>query len=521
MTYQNLFIVALFCCGFSISLANATKTTVVHLSPGGNAEVSLLQWPDNLTSLTVCSSVYPIFSARLQYPILMMNVQNEWITLNVFSFSDQIGISIVKGQKTLINGQTSGTIFALQWIMFCFSLDSLSGRVKLTLDTKLVVDEIHEDFVSTNWSSFPIILRLGMDYDKENSRRVSNLNMFSSALPVQRMQGLTKAGGAECGAPGDFLQWEEANLTLNGNSTQHRVDPREGPCWVRSKVHVYFGDWTQPKCMEHCKKLGGISPPVGTLLQWQNLKKELTAITNRTGHFRQMWLSSTVGENGVGGLGRLNHWQEDVVPAPDVWRDYYTGQLSESFSVVPSPSDDSNFHCMLATFGYTKEKEEVWTKTFCNYPDEFSCACQSRKQPLVLRLQGICGASTLRGSGSDRIAGLHFTPHQSNTHPSNLFFVSCRGVRVEFSETEDQWMITDATSNFTATSRASKRSYVLGKHNWTFHGDPMCSEKQYAIKMTSCSYATQFTCNDGECISMDGRCDHVFDCDDRYVFIKS
>ena len=522
MTYLDLFFAAFFCCVISMSMTNATETSVIHIPPGGNAELTLS--PDNLTSLTVCSSVYTISSARLQYPILTMSIQNEWISLKVYSFSEQIGVAIFKGSKSLINGQLSGPLFALQWVMFCLSLDSLSGRVRLTFDTKLVLDEIHEDIVSTKWSLFPITLRLG-DFEEDKSKRVSNVNLFASALPVQRMKGLTEAGGAECGAPGDFLNWEEANLTLNSNCTRSRVDPREGPCWVRSQVHVYSGNWKQPKCMQHCKKVGGRSPAVGTLLQWQNLKTELKAITNQTGYFRSMWLPLTVGESYagpvVGGLRCFDHLPENRVPSTDVWRDYYTGEQSESFSVVPSPSNDGNCYCILVTFSWSKETEEVWTKTFCSYPDEFSCACQSRKHPPMLRLQGICGASTLRGTGSDRTQGLLFTPRQSNTDPSNLFFVSRRGVLVEFSETEDKWMITDATSNFTATSRASKRSYVLGKHNWTFQGDPMCSEKQYAVKMTSCSYATQFTCHDGQCISMDGRCDHLLDCDDRYIFIKS
>ena len=170
---------------------------------------------------------------------------------------------------------------------------------------------------------------------------------------------------------------------------------------------------------------------------------------------------------------------------------------------------------MIVFFGSNKESEEVWGNTFCSFPQPFSCACQSQKQPIRLRLLGLCGASILRGSGSDRGLGIHFTPHQSSSDPRNLFFVSRRGILVEFSKTTEMWTISDAGSNFTAVTHASKSSYVLGKHTWTFFGDSKCTENEYALKLTSCSYSTQFTCNDGTCISMDGRCDHVTNCRDR------
>ena len=111
-----------------------------------------------------------------------------------------------------------------------------------------------------------------------SSRRVSNLNMFSSALPLEKMKRITKAGTSECGAPGDLLSWEQTNLTFIGTSTHLRVDPREGPCFARrSPLLVSSGEFSQPECMKHCRKLGTISPPVQTLSQWQNLKKELSA----------------------------------------------------------------------------------------------------------------------------------------------------------------------------------------------------------------------------------------------------
>ena len=70
----------------------------------------------------------------------------------------------------------------------------------------------------------------------------------------------------------------------------------------------------------------------------------------------------------------------------------------------------------------------------------------------------------------------------------------------------------------TARSWASQNSYVLGEHNWTISGDNYkCSKnKDYEIelKLTGCN-ATAFTCNNGQCIHIGKRCDHLPQCEDE------
>ena len=126
-----------------------------------------------------------------------------------------------------------------------------------------------------------------------------------------------------------------------------------------------------------------------------------------------------------------------------------------------------------------------------------------------------CANSALRGIGAGaKTLSVQFTPRQLPAAPRNLFFVNGVAARIEFKESLNQWTISDAGSNVTAVSQASRTSYVLGKYNWTFEGDSKCAEKEYLLKLTGC-FEGQFTCSDGECISMEGRCDHVFNCRDR------
>ena len=78
MLCGHLFFAALFCCMFSKSKTYATDVKIVDLKQGGNAELKLPQRQLHLNSFTVCSSVYPIYSARLSFPILTMNIHNEY-----------------------------------------------------------------------------------------------------------------------------------------------------------------------------------------------------------------------------------------------------------------------------------------------------------------------------------------------------------------------------------------------------------------------------------------------------------
>ena len=72
-----------------------------------------------------------------------------------------------------------------------------------------------------------------------------------------------------------------------------------------------------------------------------------------------------------------------------------------------------------------------------------------------------------------------------------------------------------ASKNVTASSRASLVSFTLGKHNWTIKGDEGCDHGHSTeLKMSGCQEGN-FTCNDGQCVSIDLRCNQLPDCRDE------
>ena len=89
---------------------------------------------------------------------------------------------------------------------------------------------------------------------------------------------------------------------------------------------------------------------------------------------------------------------------------------------------------------------------------------------------------------------------------------------IEFENSQKTWIMTDAESNVTGISRAPHNSFTLGRHNWTIRGDMGCSEDgaEYTteLKMSGCQDGN-FTCNNGQCVSMDQRCNQLPDCRDK------
>ena len=81
-----------------------------------------------------------------------------------------------------------------------------------------------------------------------------------------------------------------------------------------------------------------------------------------------------------------------------------------------------------------------------------------------------------------------------------------------------QWIINDDVQNVTAVSKAAKYSFALGKHQWWVTGDDKsCHEGEpYAtfLKLTGCRDG-DFTCDNGQCVKMEQRCDQLPDCVDE------
>ena len=86
------------------------------------------------------------------------------------------------------------------------------------------------------------------------------------------------------------------------------------------------------------------------------------------------------------------------------------------------------------------------------------------------------------------------------------------------------WQMKTAFFNTTAVSDAPDASFMLGKYNWTVKGDSAKCAKGNVytkeLKLTGCK-KEEFTCDDGQCVAMEERCNQVSDYCTVYIFFVS
>ena len=267
--------------------------------------------------------------------------------------------------------------------------------------------------------------------------------------------------------------------------------------------------------MYHCPKIsGGRSPPVTTTEEWETLTREVDLITQAPSSLPWMWLSATEGDKN-NKLARQGHWNStelvnsealELQAVETIWRDFYTGQRISNWTkpyylfIQKDSRMGDGYNCMIALTN--KRWESSWLEWQCKYYDQ-SCPCTYPTQP-SLRLRGLCRSSL--------ITNQHLSLKQLPENPGNMIIVGQYTTRIGYNDKTGQWVLNDTKSEVTASSRATKLSYLLGKHEWTISNDDhKCGEgKPYTtiLKLTGCA-EDEFTCDNGQCIKMERRCDQV------------
>ena len=208
-------------------------------------------------------------------------------------------------------------------------------------------------------------------------------------------------------------------------------------------------------------------------------------------------------------LSRLNHWPEDLDAIEGVWRDYYTGDELDNYT-RPWAQGDQGTTDNCVTFFTNWVVGKSWQEWLCRR-ESMGCPCTFKRRP-ILHLRGFCPYTSLEIS--------KYTPFQLSTNPTDIIMVGQGSSMIAHDSSLDQWIISNyLLGSAQAKSDAKHHTYALGKHNWTITNDTeKCSGKEssYTIemKLTGCN-ESQFTCDDGQCVSMEERCNQLPNCRDE------
>ena len=385
-----------------------------------------------------------------------------------------------------------------------------------------------------------------MDYSAISSLKVgekftgqwANLNIFSSSLSVEEMKNITSTGNVACEeSGGDLVSWNIRKWVLSGNGGAVReLEYSERPCRRVSKMHLYHmeAQHTQAHCMEHCKKLWGRSPSVRTQKNWETIMEEVTTIAGNTSNIKTLpniRLAAAVGNDYDKPFSKLSHWNETetldnktikLEAKLGVWRDYYTGVRLDNFTKpwMPGHAKERRNFLLLNT---NQPLKSSWDQCWWNYQD-MGCLCEYdfkydpvEDHPPMLSLWGVESCSLL--FTSDAVAGLVYSPKQSFFSTKDMFFVGGMSTQIRYNESAKIWVLTDALSEVRAETKASKESFALGKQRWTITGDNSnCHDGvTYTkdLKLSGCHIYKHFTCDNGQCIPLEERCDTLAQCKDK------
>ena len=270
----------------------------------GDYSLAFLKKWDFPSSFTICTAfMVKKWGDGFNSPLFLLHDQDmhdnlkDWLYIEIYSSKGQTEFSITISD-IIFTVESPSLFFPMQWTHVCFAFDSKTSMAAFVVDGTQLLEK-NLAVAATPWN---LDLVLGFNGPNESPGLISHFNIFSSALSRSKMESITEAGNEECGTPGDFVNWNETDWEESVQSEARVIEvdsALEGPCRRENKMHIYpMIDWhDHSDCMQHCDKLGGQSPPVGTLREWQTLYREVQHISPDPSVIqKKLWMSATEGE---------------------------------------------------------------------------------------------------------------------------------------------------------------------------------------------------------------------------------
>ena len=360
------------------------------------------------------------------------------------------------------------------------------------------IEIVDKQFLGLNGSVCPktlvgmLVLQKGFvtkGYWIQVKSKVTNVNIFSGLMSKEKMTERT--AGEDCEkADGNYLSWPNSLWTLNGIAMWTDVLVEE-LCRKDTSIQLFMSDRVErpTDCEQLCPKLhmDGRMASAETPALWDKLKRRLKQIADLSSNLIHIWLPFSWEERG--------------------WVDSYTGRdLVEPTAWGPGmPVPDPKRKC--AVFVTLADVYANWPCRQSGGSGGWYCSCSFPKQPYL----------TLRGLCRDSYIDQTYLP-KNNPVDGEISFYGNIKAQASYLAKSNKWKMNVALFNTTALSVAVSKRFMLGKQVWRVSNDSMkCYEGlPYTIelKMSGCEEG-QFTCNDGQCIQMEERCDQMPDCLDK------
>ena len=218
------------------------------------------------SSFTICSSVHFNFmTSIISFYQLYQDDGKPWFNWIIRTERDLKGFQEnleLRFSNQILSGLDTVPIMPNSWYHGCTALDTVTGNVLIVVNGHIIVDQVIEEFINPNKPKY-LEGRLGLfkvAYPLDSGMwlnlrtRLTNLNVFTSALKIDKMISIT--AGESCAEEGDYLSWREAQWNVTGDIDQKSVVEKEDLCnRSTSNIVVFpgsFVDWED--CMLFCQK---------------------------------------------------------------------------------------------------------------------------------------------------------------------------------------------------------------------------------------------------------------------------
>ena len=454
------------------------------------------------TNFTICGSIFVEFFRTYTTFFVVRKSSDETLWFNLYlqglyvSSESYLAYFHYHGGGYFPNTNSTLPLRPHSWSHACVAVNAATGQVMVVING-LVTHDIKvesRNFIVNEPFSFEKHILLGAheynfsastSYFSQSEAAVSNVNIFSSSLSTQEMVKLTTN---ETCKPGDVLSWTEASWRFTGHvqasETQHICKTPNSADYSLFPSNFY----SCFDCIKLCPRIqtNGRVPLIQSYSEFEIMKKLYQKITpnykNISGHY--IWSSYTLDDN------------------YDEFRDFYTKAVSPHSWTKGEPDGGKKQPCSGWWKGATLD-DGLWdTGTPTTEPGW--CFCQFTDSP-ILKLRGLCRATSI---------DTHYTPVYQQ---GQVAYKGLKSTEIRFYETTDdtQWKLKVNQKRTSGQTSADEISYVLGTHLWQIVNDTAkCKSENLNLKMTGCSEG-QFTCDNGDCVKMEERCDQLLDCEDK------
>ena len=374
------------------------------------------------------------------------------------------------------------------WSHACISVDLIKGVVKMTVNQVKVANIILE--YPKIRQSKPDTLRNRLQFGDykypgwrvvQSEVPISNVHVYSRILSDKEMIDFT--GPAVCSQEGDYLNWNNIELELHGNTTLETVE-KEKVCTSGSnqtELFLFTENFSWETCMDLCPMMQlHESIFFSSKKETEKLLKWATQIDSS---ITRIWSSFTDEEN------------------EGNWKDHYTKKDIESkdLFIQGEPNGGRTQNCLSI-------RKEGFHDIYCNDPSVIlACVCSFSKKPIL----------KLRGLHPKSILDTKYTLYQGK----GLAFYGLKQTKIIYDKVKEVWEAKIIANPVIGIANPETGySMILGKHSWRIMNDSKsCNDGnpyERVLKMTGCR-DDQFTCNNGQCVLMLERCDQIAQCKDE------